>query len=133
WPYWYSTSAFGAGNGCKGDQYLFPPGLFPPDTATNCPSGANCGGKWYTAAQGWFHDFWFTSEARGLFTYDGDFSLQIAGTDDIFVFINGILVSDLGGIHQLTPAAVSITGATGMATITEGGALDATGMILRCP
>ena len=88
---------------------------------------------WVTALQGWFHDFWFTSEARTQFTYDGDFSLQIAGTDDMFVFINGILVSDLGGIHQLIPAALNVTGTTGMATITEGGALDGTGAILRCP
>ncbi|HMF40904.1 MAG TPA: DUF4215 domain-containing protein [Polyangia bacterium] len=134
WPYWYSTTTFGAGNGCKADQFLFPPGLFPPDTATNCPSGANCGGKWYTAAQGWYHDYWFTSEARTLFTYDGDFSLQFAAAADMFVFINGTLVADLGGIHQSIPAAVSVTGATGMATITEGGSLDTTGtMVLRCP
>jgi fibro-slime domain-containing protein len=134
WPYWYSSASFGAGNNCRGDQYVFPPGLFPPDTATNCPTGMNCGGKWYGNQQGWYHDFWFTDEARTLFTYGGDFSLQLAGNDDIFVFINGILVADLGGIHQTLPAKVSVTGATGMATIIEGGSLDATGTnILACP
>lgn len=25
WPYWFSGSQFGAGIGCKGDQYLWPP------------------------------------------------------------------------------------------------------------
>jgi len=133
WPYWYSSTSFGAGNSCRGDQFLAPPSLFPPDTAVGCPTGANCLGKWYLARQGWFHDFWFTDEARYLFTYGGDFSLQFASADDMFVYINGILVADLGGIHQSLPAKVSVTGATGFATIIEGGSLDATGTtILPC-
>src|SRR5262249_17236239 len=65
--------------------------------------------------------------------YDGDFSLLVAATDDTFVFINGVLVADLGGIHSSLPAAVSVTGTPGMATITEGGSLDPSGLILRCP
>ena len=133
-PYWHTSTAFGAGNSCRGDQYLFPPSLMPPDTTGICPGGMNCNGKWYVAQQGWFHDFWFTDEARTLFTYDGDFTLQFHGDDDTFIFINGILVVDLGGIHLRLPGQVSVTGTTGMATITEGGSLDATGTsILPCP
>ena len=132
WPYWYSTTSFGAGANCKGDQYLFPPSLIPPDTTGTCPGGMNCNGKWYVGQQGWFHDSWFTDEARYLFTYDGDFSLQFYGDDDMFIFINGILVVDLGGVHQRLPGKVSVTGAAGMATIIEGGSLDAAGNILPC-
>ena len=133
WPYWFSSPTFGSTNGCRGDQYLFPPSLIPPDTATGCPTGMNCGGKLYPAQQGWFHDSWFTDEARYLFQYDGDFTLQFYGDDDMFIFINGILVVDLGGVHQRLPGRVSVTGATGMATITEGGSLDAAGTtILPC-
>jgi len=132
WPYWHSTTAFGAGANCKGDQYLFPPSLIPPDTTGVCPGGMNCNGKWYVGQQGWFHDSWFTDEARYLFTYDGDFSLQFYGDDDMFIFINGILVVDLGGVHQRLPGKVTVTGATGSATIIEGGSLDAAGTILPC-
>jgi fibro-slime domain-containing protein len=132
WPYWYNSASFG-GTTCKGDQYLFPPSLIPPDTATGCPTGMNCGGKWYTAQQGWFHDSWFTDEARYLFTYTGDFSLQFYGDDDMFIYINGVLVVDLGGVHQRLPGKVSVTGPTGTATIIEGGSLDAGGtVILPC-
>ncbi len=133
WPYWHSSAAFGAGNNCRGDQYLWPPSLIPPDTTGICPGGLNCNGKWYANQQGWFHDFWFTDEARTLFTYNGDFTLQFNGADDLFVFINGRLVVDLGGVHQRLPGKVTVTGATGMATIQEGGSLDLAGTnILPC-
>jgi fibro-slime domain-containing protein len=132
WPYWHSTTAFGAGANCKGDQYLFPPSLIPPDTTGTCPGGMNCNGKWYVGQQGWYHDSWFTDEARYLFTHTGPFSLQFYGDDDMFIFINGKLVIDLGGVHQRLPGRVDVS-ATGMATITEGGSLDITGAnILPC-
>jgi fibro-slime domain-containing protein len=134
WPYWYSTTNFGAGNNCRGDQYLFPPSLLNGDTTGVCPGGMNCNGKWYPALQGWYHDSWFTDEARYLFTYDGDFTLQFYGDDDMFIFINGILVVDLGGVHQRLPGKVTVTGTNGMAAITEGGSLNTAGTdILACP
>jgi fibro-slime domain-containing protein len=125
WPYWFNF----AGTTCKGDQYLFPPSLIPPDTTGTCPGGTNCTGKWYVGQQGWFHDSWFTDEARYLFTYTGPFTLQFYGDDDMFIYINGILVIDLGGVHQRLPGKVSVD-AAGMATIQEGGSLDATGTTL---
>jgi fibro-slime domain-containing protein len=32
--------------------------------------------------------------------FNGAFSLQFFGDEDTFVFINGLLVIDLGGVHQ---------------------------------
>ena len=29
WPYWFSSTTFGAGAGCKGDQYIFAPSFAP--------------------------------------------------------------------------------------------------------
>jgi fibro-slime domain-containing protein len=93
----------------------------------------NCNGKWYVGQRGWFHDSWFTDEARYLFQYDGEFTLQFYGDDDMFIFINGKLVVDLGGVHQRLPGKVTVTGPTGTATIIEGGSLDITGTtILPC-
>ena len=116
WPYWYSpyktsTSMFGGGAGCKGDQYLFPPSV---SFATN-PNG-----NWIPAMQGWYHDSWFSTEVRYLFAFNGPFQLQFYGDDDTFVFINGILVVDLGGVHQRLPGKVSVD-ASGTATTQEGG------------
>ena len=53
----------------------------------------------------------------------GRIQLQFYGDDDLFIFINGKLVLDLGGVHQRLPGRVEVNGA-GMATIIEGGSLD---------
>jgi fibro-slime domain-containing protein len=139
WPYWYSATGFGAGNGCQGDQYLYPPGLMTttvaPYTAANWSTTVNAmypAGTWYPGVQGWYHDAWFSDEARTFIAFNGPFSLSFSGADDTFIFINGILVADLGGVHQRLPAQVSVD-ATGFATITEGGSLNAAGTaILPC-
>ena len=123
WPYWDTGStSFGAAAGCKGDQYLFP------------PSTPMATGVWMTGMQGWYHDSWFSTEVRYLFVYNDAFSLQFYGDDDMFIYINGVLVIDLGGVHQRLPGRVDVNGTDGTAMITEGGSLDATNTtILPCP
>ena len=129
WPYWHNWPT------CAGDQYLFPPRI----NAANCPVGTVLtGGCWVTGLTGVKHDNYFTDEARYYFAYDGatGLTLQFYGDDDLFIFINGKLVLDLGGVHQQLPGKVVVMGDSPLATqatITEGGCLDAVGGIQVCP
>jgi cysteine-rich repeat protein len=128
WPYWNHGNGTPIWATCQGDQYLFPPRV----TAADCPVGSNLNnGCWVSNTPGVKHDSYFTDEARYFFVYDktAGISLQFFGDDDLFVYINGILVLDLGGVHQQLPGKVVVVGDPGQATITEGGCLDATGNI----
>jgi cysteine-rich repeat protein len=115
WPYWYWNQA---GKTCSGNQYLFPPSVDK---------------EGWVASQGKKHNSWFTSEVHYLFAYnEKGMSLQFYGDDDLFIYINGQLVLDLGGVHRRLPGKVTVSGNPGKATIIEGGSVESNGAISAC-
>lgn len=54
------------------------------------------------------HNYHFTTEIHTRFKYAGGESFKFTGDDDVWVFINGKLAIDLGGVHGAENAAIDI-------------------------
>jgi fibro-slime domain-containing protein len=147
-----SCAPWGAGGGpCVADQSLVPgnPLFFPLDNVPGMitPTSAYAPGETPPMYSGTWtfetgtpppqHNFSFTSEVRYWFSYStsGQYTLDFASQDDLWVFVNRKLAVDLGGIH--TPVVGRLVlNATGGGTVTvtptAGAACKTEGVLSTC-
>jgi fibro-slime domain-containing protein len=71
--------------------------------------------------QGNSHNFHFTTEVHTTFQYNGGEIFRFTGDDDLWVFINGRLAIDLGGLHGPDSAEVVLDDAADDLGIATGG------------
>ena len=76
------------------------------------------------------HNFYFTYELRTMFTYsdpderDYEMDFSFVGDDDVWVYINGKLAVDIGGVHSQADGSVNLDDAAEDLGLEAGGSYE---------
>lgn len=65
-------------------------------------------GKGWGNTEGFEHNFFFTLEAHMEFDYQGGEQFTFVGDDDLWLYINGHLVIDIGGVHSAETRSIDL-------------------------
>lgn len=96
------------------------PGRYAFTSAAFFPADGLGFGDTALANDGQYHNFHFTTEIHTTFTYGGGEAFTFRGDDDLWLFINGRLAIDLGGLHPELSGTVDLDAQAAALGITPG-------------